>query len=182
MKKSTKGALAAGAAAFLLLGGAGTLAYWTADGTIEGGTIESGELDLTVPECDDWTLDGGAAFDPDVDLLVPGDDLTRVCTLTLTAAGEHIGADLQIDDAAMDGEGGLAEELDVEASFTVDGAEDDSITGAGEYEIEATVVVTFPYGGPVSEDPRDNAQNASQDDLAALDDIAIIAVQTHEAA
>ena len=29
MKKSTKGALAAGGAAFLLLGGAGSLAYWT---------------------------------------------------------------------------------------------------------------------------------------------------------
>ena len=34
MKKSTKGAVAAGAAAVLLMGGAGSLAYWTASGTI----------------------------------------------------------------------------------------------------------------------------------------------------
>ena len=39
MKKSTKGALAAGSAAFLLVGGAGSLAYWTDNGDVTGTTL-----------------------------------------------------------------------------------------------------------------------------------------------
>ena len=56
MKKSTKGAVAAGAAAVLLLGGAGTLAFWNADGTAEGGTLTAGTLELTDLTC--GNLDG----------------------------------------------------------------------------------------------------------------------------
>ena len=46
MKKSTKGALAAAAAGSLLLGGAGSLAYWTDAETVGGGSIASGHLKL----------------------------------------------------------------------------------------------------------------------------------------
>ena len=38
MNKTTKGALAGGAAAVLLMGGVGTLAYWTADEDVTGTT------------------------------------------------------------------------------------------------------------------------------------------------
>ena len=44
MKKSTKGAVAAAAAGVLLLGGAGSLAYWTADGAADGGSITAGGI------------------------------------------------------------------------------------------------------------------------------------------
>ncbi len=39
MNKTTKGALAASAAAVLLLGGAGSLAYWSDAETIQGGDV-----------------------------------------------------------------------------------------------------------------------------------------------
>jgi predicted ribosomally synthesized peptide with SipW-like signal peptide len=47
MRKSTKGALAAGTAAVLLTGGAGSLAYWTATDTTKGAVIGAGQLGLT---------------------------------------------------------------------------------------------------------------------------------------
>ena len=91
MKKSTKGALAAGAAASLLLGGAGSLAYWTSTGTIDGTSISSGHLKLVSPSCDGWKLDNETtAFDPAADQIVPGDVLTQVCHYTVDAKGKHI--------------------------------------------------------------------------------------------
>ena len=41
MNRTTKGAIAAGAAAVLLLGGAGSLAYWSDCQDAAGGTINS---------------------------------------------------------------------------------------------------------------------------------------------
>ena len=62
MKKSTKGAVAVAAAAVLLTGGAGTLAYWSDSVDLPGGSISSGSLSLGTPDCGSgWTLDGGAA-------------------------------------------------------------------------------------------------------------------------
>lgn len=43
MRKTTKGALAAGAAAALLIGGAGTLAYWAAEDSADGGPGRLGQ-------------------------------------------------------------------------------------------------------------------------------------------
>ena len=63
MKKSTKGAFAAAAAGSLLLGGAGSLAYWTDASTVDGKAITSGHLQLNpiTATCDDsWQLDGEA--------------------------------------------------------------------------------------------------------------------------
>ncbi len=61
MKKATKGAIAAAGAGVLLLGGAGTLAYWTADGAAAGSDITAGDLDLTAGTCSGWTYASGAA-------------------------------------------------------------------------------------------------------------------------
>ncbi len=95
MKKTTKGAFAAGTAAVLLMGGAGTLAFWTDNGTVAGGTITAGDLKITAPSCGNWTYDGGeqapgATFTPGTSLLVPGDVITKTCTTVLTATGEHM--------------------------------------------------------------------------------------------
>src|SRR5205085_10847187 len=95
MKKSTKGALATSAAAVLLLGGAGTLAFWNDSATVPGGTVQSGQLELGAPDCGaGWTLDDGSLFT--TQLLVPGDSLTKVCTVDLLATGAHLGADLVV--------------------------------------------------------------------------------------
>ncbi|NKU44191.1 alternate-type signal peptide domain-containing protein [Rhodococcus hoagii] len=54
MNKKTKGAIAAGAAAALLAGGAGSFALWSDSETLNGGTITAGTLTLTAqgsPSC-----------------------------------------------------------------------------------------------------------------------------------
>lgn len=96
MKKSTKGALAAGVAAVLLLGGAGSLAYWTDTQTIAGGAITAGTLEIGTPDCTGgWTYDdgedaNGAIYTPGTSKLVPGDVISETCTTALTATGEHM--------------------------------------------------------------------------------------------
>jgi alternate signal-mediated exported protein len=178
MKNSTKGALAAGTAAVLLLGGAGSLAYWTADQDIEGGTISSGLLELTAPTCGDWDLTVGGTFTPGTTELVPGDEITKVCTLTLTAEGENIGATLTIDDTALTASP-LKSVLTSDATFVVNDAAYAPITAAGTYEVEATITVAFPYGGPVSTpDPLTADDNTTQDQSTVLDAISVVAVQT----
>src|SRR6478735_10550895 len=124
MKKSTKGALAAGAAASLLLGGAGSLAYWTSTGTIDGTSISSGHLKLVSPSCDGWKLDNETtAFDPAADQIVPGDVLTQVCHYTVDAKGKHILAKFDVTSAAWDAssDSNLTSELIKSATYKVNG-------------------------------------------------------------
>lgn len=192
MKKTMKGALAAGAAGALLLGGAGSLAYWTADGTATGGTINSGTLSLTAasPACTAWALDtaetdqGSPAWamgDP----IVPGDVLTEVCTYTIGATGNHLIADLAVSTPGFTGTANaLSGALVVDASYKVGTTPTQTtITSADNTKsLVATVKVTFPYGGPVSTpDPTSDADNTTQGLQAVLDDITITATQTHTA-
>ena len=73
MKRSTKGALATAAAAFLLLGGAGTLAYWTDDAVVDGGEVDSGSIGLQNVTCfPDWTYMDSVGTEA-VEEIVPGD-------------------------------------------------------------------------------------------------------------
>lgn len=173
MKKSHKGALAAGAAAVLLLGGAGTLAFWSDTADVPGGSITSGSLALGAPDCDaGWTLDGGTPYTDQ--LLVPGDTLTKVCTVDLQATGEHLGATLGIATPTWGASNALTGELTADATFTVNGASATTVTEAddtGTDEIEATVSVVF--NGP-------SATNASRELNAVLNDVTITATQTHQ--
>lgn len=101
MKKSTKGALAAAAAGTLLLGGAGSLAFWSATDTISGTGVTAGELKLSDdPTCTGWQFDGSETtadkpYDPATDTIVPGDVLTQSCDYTIIAKGEHLRATLE---------------------------------------------------------------------------------------
>jgi alternate signal-mediated exported protein len=173
MKKSTKGAIATSAAAVLLLGGAGTLAYWSDSGTVPGGTIQSGQLKLGTPDCGaGWTLDGGAAFT--TQLLVPGDTLTKVCTVDLVATGAHLGADLVVGTPAWAATNPLTSQLAASATVTVNGVTKTHVTSAddtGTGEIQASVVVVFD--GP-------SATNTSQGLTATLNGINLVATQTHD--
>jgi alternate signal-mediated exported protein len=173
MKKTTKGALAATAAGVLLMGGAGTLAYWTDSVDVPGGTVASGSLDLGNPACGvGWTLDGGTPYV--AQQLVPGDTLTKVCTIDLVAQGEHIGADLTVATPTWTAANGLTAELTPSATFLVNGVatshvtETDDINGS---EIEATLTVVFD--GPA-------ATNASQSLSATLNAVTVAATQTHD--
>src|SRR6476469_7105752 len=103
MKNATKGALAAAAAGSLLLGGAGSLAYWTGTGNVTGGSIQSGTFTLGSPNCTtgtnhDWQYDNGDTFTIGTSgsKVVPGDSISKICTLTLTMTGDHIGATIGV--------------------------------------------------------------------------------------
>ena len=151
MKKTTKGAFAAGTAAVLLLGGVGTLAYWNDSETVTGTTVGSGKLDLALVSCDDWQLDsdGGTGGDLAAREIVPGDSLVKTCSYTLTAEGDHLEAELGITTPSWTG--GLAGKVTTEATFDVDG---DPVTPGTPYPftdgapstITADFTVDFPFG------------------------------------
>ena len=76
MKKTTKGALAAGSAAVLLMGGVGTLAYWNDSEDVDRYDGGLGQLDLALVACDDWQLDGTGGTGGDLGR--PGDRSRRL--------------------------------------------------------------------------------------------------------
>ena len=74
MKKTTAAAVTAAVGAALLLGGAGTLAYWTDEAASADQTISSGSLDLGTLDSGDWTVTNGAVVDAAfTGGIVPGD-------------------------------------------------------------------------------------------------------------
>lgn len=163
MQKTTKGALAAGAAAMLLLGSAGTLAFWTDETDIDGGEITSGSIELLDGECGEWVH---TADESEVGLIVPGDEVEKECEVTLELTGDNIGATVELDTASLDeAEGELGAEL--EASATSDPS---TVEGAGSYDVDVVISVALPY---------EDATNESQTDTAVLDGLELTASQTN---
>ncbi|WP_372727501.1 alternate-type signal peptide domain-containing protein [Nocardioides sp.] len=171
MKKILKGAVAASAAGALLLGGAGTLAYWTDEGTVTGTDIESGHLLLTNDTCLGWTIDGGAPVTT-ATRIVPGDVLTQVCTYTVSAEGDHIAASFDVSAPSFSGASALTNELVANASYKIGAVPVASFPASVSNldVITATVTVTFTGA---------SATNASKDLTGALDDITVTATQSH---
>lgn len=179
MKKSTKGALAAAAAGTLLMGGAGSLAFWSASGGVGGGTITAGHLSLDdTTGADDtcanapWLLDsagGSTSFDPTTDKIVPGDVLTKICTYNVVARGKHLTAALTTSGGSSSGD--LTAQTVTGASFTIDAVPDTTITTADNgKELKATLTITFDGAG---------ATNLSQDDQLVLTNYTVNATQSH---
>lgn len=135
MRKSTKGALAGVAAVALLLGGFGTRAAWTANGTMAGGPIQDGHLKLN-GSCDGWalvtesvdtlgntvttTLRSGLT-DLSAVFLLPGQLLTRHCAYTVDLAGEA-SANVDIDAASLAGLPAPTGGLTLATAFALNGA------------------------------------------------------------
>lgn len=179
MKKHTKGAFAAGTAALILLGGVGTLAYWTDSQDIGGGTISSGHLSLTDSASSDWVYaPGNANAGQPVTMIVPGDSIVSTHTYTINASGDNLTATLStpssIDTASVTGNTADSLQLPVSVTYDVDGtAVPSTITSANDGdELTATIKVDFPFG-----DTTVNA-NDTQDIVAELDDVAITLEQT----
>ena len=180
MKKTTKGALAGGAAGVLLLGGAGTVAYWTDSETVTGGAVNSGELSLTQETgqtCSSWTLDaagGATTYTPGTTLVVPGDVITKTCTYTVNASGAHLAATLGFEAPSITGDAALDGALSPAASYTLasvavtNGA---AITSANDGDVlVATITVTFASA---------TSGLTAQNEAAVLDDISVSLTQTH---
>lgn len=177
MHKSTKAALATGAAAFLLLGGAGTLAYWTDTADVSGTTLESGYLEVTNNDCGTatWQLDNGGG-DAAAAVIVPGDVITKTCSFTIDGEGDHFD-DVAIDiaspafTAGSDGDlvGALGTVSASYAGSTVGPIADGDDIPVGEV-VTATLSMTFSTA--TTGDTAEQAQ-------AELDTIAINVTQNH---
>ncbi|WP_031331188.1 alternate-type signal peptide domain-containing protein [Williamsia sp. D3] len=124
MNKQTKAAVAAGAGAILLLGGAGSLAYWNDEGTSPGGEINSGQLSL-----DDCTGGGGwtdvknntAIADINAFRIVPGDVVSYNCSTAVNATGDNLTATLSVDLGAVTGDAALKAALNPSVAATANG-------------------------------------------------------------
>jgi alternate signal-mediated exported protein len=179
MNKTTKGALAAGAAGALLLGGAGSLAYWTATETVDGASVNSGTLTLTDSteggSCAEapWKIDAGelpasADFDPATELLVPGDVITKTCTYTLGATGTHLRATLGTTGGTASG--ALSSALTVSSTFKNGTTAVSEVTEADDgATLTAEISVTF----------QGASGNSTQAQTAALADYVVTLTQAH---
>lgn len=179
MKKVTKGVVAAGLGATLLVGGTGTLAYWNDSQTVTGGAINAGNLriitDATNTGCGAWTLDTGEAPASTYnvgDPIVPGDVLTRTCNYTIVAVGNHLRATLGVSATNFSGtDGDFGGMLTAAVSGTaVDNTPVTSITDADHgKKLTTTVTVTFSSA----------ATNTTKSLQTVLDSITVTATQVH---
>lgn len=177
MNKSAKGAVAAAAAGALLLGGAGTLAYWTGTEEVPGGTFTSGYLQINDVDCATatWKLDGGADYT--TQRLVPGDVLTKTCDFTIDGVGDHMTVSLDTATPGWSAANALTADLTVGATFVgaTSGALSDPAVVEKDETVTATITVTFDTASG-------NETNVPTAGIAAvLDDVTITATQGHSA-
>lgn len=180
MHATVKGALAAGTAGTLLLGGAGTLAYWNSTGTVGGGTINSGDLQLNATSCTTaaWTVSNSvesvtdAPFVIGTDEIVPGDVLKKTCNIVVTAIGENLRANLAVTNGTTTGSTMSVGAYNVAGSFKLGGADLTTITDANQGQnIVATITVSFPIGSAVD--------NSSKNKNIVLTDYTVTATQVN---
>jgi alternate signal-mediated exported protein len=182
MYRLTKAAIATGGAAVLLLGGAGTMAFWTASGTLSSAAITSGELTPATQNvtCTSWTYQNGGAA---VNLIVPGDVVQATCTMTVTGSGDHLSVlatespspatfqqsnaltgalQVAVGDVSVDGGAPVAAGTPISLSATT----------ATSHTLAIALTVTFPYGTAA-----DNTTNQSGGFQAQLSNIALTLTQ-----
>ncbi|MGF7122340.1 alternate-type signal peptide domain-containing protein [Rhodococcus sp. AG1013] len=127
MNKQTKGAIAAGAAALLLAGGAGSFALWSDTETLNGGTISSGKLSLETVGTPGWTK-GGSPVTISSYKAVPGDVLVYNAKAKIGAVGDNLHATLKADASSITGDPELLAALAPQTTATLNG--DALATGA----------------------------------------------------
>ena len=170
MNKLTKGAIAGAAGLTLLLGGGTTFALWNSSAEVAGGTIEAGNLVVSVARdattgkevAGTWTDQNDVALDLDGFRAAPGDTLTYTKKMHVLAEGDNLVAELTLDPGSIDAttkdvtaDEELAKYLEANAVLTVipDGDIKDNhsviersvTTGTTEYTVT-------PGAGKVSED------------------------------
>lgn len=178
MKKTTKGALAAGTAAFMMLGGAGTLAYWTDDASVEAGSVQSGKLALLAGSTTAvWTLNDQPIPNDEWQSveLVPGDVLEYVGSYEIDAAGDNLQGTLAVTGGALTGElaafvdesfawtyNGLAPVLNADGVVTFDELSDGD-------QIGLAITVDFPFDEGIPEEPGAASSMSRSLDLSEIE-------------
>lgn len=149
MNKTLKGVVALVAAAMLLLAGYGTYALWSDSETLDGGDINSGQLELQGTGAGVWRdASGGAPGTVIEDIaefnIVPGDVLTYTLTRTVAATGNNLVATLAADEASVTGDPELLADVEVTTGITINGTAATAITEANDGQtIVATVTIDF---------------------------------------
>lgn len=180
MNKFAKGSLAAGAGIVLLLGGAGTLAYWNDSAELTGGTINAGTLDLQATG-GSWYENGTKISNIAEFAMVPGDEVTYTVDLALLTQGDNmkgtiaLNQDFVVDAGAqgqVDVDLEVAEGKTLPAGITLDPVNDDTLIFTGEHQssIPVQVTVSFPYD-------TTKQQNTSMTTKVNLDKITFTATQ-----
>jgi alternate signal-mediated exported protein len=161
MNKLIKGSIAGAAGIALLLGGAGTLAFWNDDAIITGATITAGNLDVAPAKVagatDGWKSSKGAITNIASYKIVPGDVLTYTQSFDVTAVGDNLKAVASLTPTAITpattantADVALAKQLQNSAVFTVNGATTTAVAPTGGAQtIVVTTTITFPNGTAV---------------------------------
>lgn len=179
MRKTTKGVLAAVAGGVLLLGGAGSLAYWTDSATLPAGSVNSGFMTLKAGACDaNWVYANGSNAASTVVHVVPGDQISKKCTFTIGASGDNLQFSPTIPPTVAITPTPAAPTFmaNVAATYALPGgplAATDKLTQANNGNIlTATIKVTFPYGTATSVNAND-----TENITAALNDLTVTLTQ-----
>ncbi|SEL81849.1 alternate-type signal peptide domain-containing protein [Rhodococcus maanshanensis] len=146
MNKQTKGAIAAGAAALLLAGGAGTMAAWNSSQTVAGGAVNSGTLSLTQNGSPAGWKENGNPVDITTFKAVPGDVITYNASFKVGAVGKNLNATLTADTSTITGDAALISALAPSTVVTKNGAPlaGGAITESNNNDI-VDVAVTFTF-------------------------------------
>lgn len=177
MNKLSKSTLAITTGVALLMGGAGSLAFW--NDTINAGatgSIVAGNLSLSNATAGTWSDQNG-----DIDIVsfraVPGDVLTYTATVDVTAIGDNLTGTIGIGTASIApatagaADTQLAALLTTSAAFTVNGAAGTTFTTTGAPQtVDVTVTITWPSGTPA-------VDNLAKLGSVSLADFAITATQ-----
>jgi alternate signal-mediated exported protein len=125
MNKLVKGAVATAAGVALLMGGAGTFAYWNASTGITGGTIVAGQLTVAdaTPSDGVWTVKKNGTGTAVVVALSsykasPGDVLTYTKSVKVTATGDNLTAALSLAPGSISASTGGAADLALASYLT----------------------------------------------------------------
>ena len=177
MNKAMKGAIAAGAAGILLLGGAGTFAVWRDSATVDAGTVSTGQLSLSAAD-GTWTETDTplVQIDPETFQIVPGDSLTYTTAVTVKAEGENLQAELTVPTtlqaSVINDQGVTVSEQNLDVSMDIGSESVSGIEAVGNtvsfdqattYVIPVKIIVDFPLDSAITQD-----QNLNVDLTSAL--------------
>jgi alternate signal-mediated exported protein len=176
MKKSTKGAIAAAAGGVLLLGGAGTLAYWTENVTVSGTTVESGHLAVVNSTCGSatWQLDNGGGTVSGTTRIVPGDSISTTCTFDIEGEGDHFSdVTLSVTAPTYSGSNALTTALGAPVA-TYTGSVSGPLSTPATVDVGETVTADITLTFPTS------VTGSTAEDLSAtLQNVTVTATQNH---
>jgi alternate signal-mediated exported protein len=187
MNKLIKGAVTGAAGIALLLGGAGTFASWNAASHLTPtGTVNTGTLKISSSTPVGWFTDANATQAVDLNSFhaVPGDTLYYKTTADILAVGNHLEAEVGVDQSTLKAEfaaGGPTSTVQASvASVTGTGitqSNGDFVFTATGSDIQATVIVKvdFPLG-----DSSVNAGSDGQGSAIKLDPLTITLTQIPE--